>query len=173
MGQELRERLERELPEPLALPEQPLLERGLVQGESGEEVAPIEGTGLREGVGRALGHPPLEDHHVDLDGDRVQCHRLVINAERRRIGRGEALPKHEDRLPDVVPGGLRPKVPPEQGGELVPGMGLAERQREIGQERLCLPRGEGHRSRRRPPRLKATEEGETETGHRTSVRTRA
>jgi hypothetical protein len=75
VSHELAQCLQRQLPEPLPLGEQPMLERRLVDGHSGEQVPLIELSSLFEGGRSGLGHQPLEGSHIHIDegGFRARC----------------------------------------------------------------------------------------------------
>src|SRR6266852_7970029 len=70
VGEEPGERLEGELSEPLALSQEPLLERWFVDAESFEQLALVESRGPFERRGRALGHQLLEGEDIDVHGRR-------------------------------------------------------------------------------------------------------
>ena len=164
MTEKLRQRFERQLAKSLALREQPLLERRLLEREAFEEVAAIQRGGALERSRRALGDPALELRHVYLDGDRVQRDGFPVDQQGRGL-RGHCLPQREERLAEA-PARLRfPHATPEQGGELLAGMRPARREREEREERLSLPGGQRHGRRRVEPSLKTTEESEAETRH--------
>ena len=77
--EELRQRFQRQLAKSVALREEPLLERRLLEREAFEELAAIEGRGTFEGGRRALGDLALELDDVHVDGGRVQGNGLAVD----------------------------------------------------------------------------------------------
>ena len=67
LGEQPRQPLQRQLAQALALAQQPLLERRLVDHEAAEQIATIERAGLFQRPGRPLGHALLEQGSVHLD----------------------------------------------------------------------------------------------------------
>ena len=143
MGEQPGERLERQLAQPLALGEEPLLERWRGPAESLEQVAPIERHGALERLRRALGHRPLERGHIDVGRGRIQDDGVIPGDQARGRHLGQGSPEGTEGLPETRPRRRLRGVGPEQGGELAAGMGL---EGEIGQEGLGLPGGEDDRS---------------------------
>ena len=88
--EKLRERLQGQLTQPLALAQQPLLERRLVDRESAEQVALIDRAGLCERRRRALADQPLEGRGVDIHGARPQRQRVAVLLQRRGIAQRPA-----------------------------------------------------------------------------------
>jgi hypothetical protein len=130
--------LERELPQPLPLEGEPLLERRLRHAEAGQEVALVEGDRARRMVGVAGGRVTLERRHIGDDDRRVQGNRAGLEADCGRVG-GQAPAKSEERLPE---GGPRPRlrrVAPEERRQLVPRVRPARRKRQIGEQCLGFP----------------------------------
>jgi hypothetical protein len=80
-----RERFERQLAKPLALGEDPLLERRFLKAESFEELAAVQRGGPFERGRRARGHVALELHHVDVHVARIEAHGLAIHEEEGRL----------------------------------------------------------------------------------------
>ena len=93
--EELRQRFEGQLAQPLALREEPLLERRLLEGEAFKELAAIERGGAVEGGRRAFGDLALELGHVHVDGGRVQGNGLAVDQQRRRL-HTHGLPQREE-----------------------------------------------------------------------------
>ena len=85
VSKELRQRFERQLAQALALREEPLLERRLLEGEAFEQLAAIEGGGSFEGGRRAFGDLALELHHIHVDGGRVEGDGLTVDQQGRRL----------------------------------------------------------------------------------------
>src|SRR6266545_1170723 len=164
MTEKLRQRFERQLTQSLALREQPLLERRLLEREAFEEVSAVQRGGALERGRRALGDLTLELGHVHVDGDRVQGDSFPGDQQCRGL-RGDCLPEREKRLPEASARLRFSHATPEQGGKLLAGMRPARREREEGEERLSLPGRQCHGRFRAEPPLKATEESEAETRH--------
>jgi hypothetical protein len=139
MAEQLRQRLQHELPQPLSLGQQPLLEWRLLDGQSREEISPIQRHGPLERVHRPAGRVALEGRHVDVDGGPVQGHRGPIQDERRGIRRGERPAKAEQRLAKAISRGVLPPASPEHRGQLVAGMWPARGDRQVGHQRLRFP----------------------------------
>ena len=72
LGQQPRQGLQRHLPQPLPLGDEPLLEQRLVHGEAQQQVAAVELGGLLQRLGSPLGDPLFEGHHVDLHPEGIQ-----------------------------------------------------------------------------------------------------
>ena len=160
-----------QLAQALALAQQPFLERGLVQGEPGEEVALVEGRGLLQRRRRARLRALLEEHRVDGDRGRIEGHGLRVDPQGVHAGQGPA--DGGQRLAQARPGLGLAHVAPEQRGELVARVDLAWRQGEIGQEGLRLPRRQDQRWARVQPGAEATEEGQVQSGHCVGAAVRA
>ncbi len=133
-GEEPGQGLHRGLAQALALGQEPLLERRLLQRQARQEVALVQQPGLVERAGRPLGDEGLEDLRVD--GHRLGVERHCVAVEPEGVGSGQGLPERGQRLAQAAAGLRRLHVAPEQGGQLVPGVGLAGGHREIGQQRL-------------------------------------
>ncbi len=95
VSKELRQRFERQLAQSLALREEPLLERRLLEGEALEQLAAIERGGSFEGGRRAFGDLALELHHVHVDGGRVQGDGLAVDQQGWRL-RIHSFPQREE-----------------------------------------------------------------------------
>ena len=78
VGEDLREPLHRQLPEPLPLRRQPLFKRRLVDGQAGQQISPVQHRRPLERGRRSLFHGLLEARHVHLHAFRVQGERLPV-----------------------------------------------------------------------------------------------
>ena len=165
MRQQLRQPLQRQLPQPLPLGDEPLLEQRLVHGEAGEQVALVERGGLLQRLGRALGHQPLEGRDVDIDHGAIQGESFALEQERRRPRLAKCLANREECLAQARPRRLLPDFSPEQCCELVAGVRLAQGDREVAQQRLSLLSRQGERRARLQPGLEAAEKAKVETRH--------
>ena len=145
MGEQAGEGLDGELVQALALGGEPFLEGALGQREPGEEVAAVEGGDLLERGGPAVGDEALELSDVDVDEGGVEGHGGPVEEEAGAGAGGESLADAGQRVAEVAAGLGVLHVPPEQGRELVAGVGLAEGQRQVGHEGLGLPGGEDER----------------------------
>jgi hypothetical protein len=96
MGGQPRHHLQRPLAQPLALSQQPLLERRLLQAQAGQEVALVEPGGLREGLGRSLRRTRLEPLDVARDPRRVESDLFAVDPQDIRVP--EAAPQPRERL---------------------------------------------------------------------------
>ena len=166
VGQELRERLQRQVPEPLSLRQEPLLEQGLIDRQPGEEVAGV-GRGRRlERVRRALGDEPLEEHRVDLHPAGVEPHGVAFHQQERRLDARERLPQVEEDLTHRMARLAGAELAPQERGELVARLGLTGVEGEIGQQGLGLASRKSQG--RRPavePCLETAEQPEPEVRH--------
>ena len=86
VGQEPRQPLDSQLPQPLSLCQEPFLERRLPDSEPGEQVSTVEPSGGVEPVRGAFAQARLEGRDVDLDRRRVERDRLPVEAEPGRLG---------------------------------------------------------------------------------------
>ena len=161
--EQLRESFERHLAQPLALPQQPLLERCFVHREPAEQIALVERRRPLQRRRRRLPHEALERRGVHLHRRRVQGQRVAVLPHRR--DGADRLADREQRLAQARARRLLADAAPEQARELVARVRPAERQREIGEQRLGLAGGQGDRRARVEPGLKAAEERETEPRH--------
>ena len=163
LRQELRQRLQRQLAEPLPLPQQPLLEPARpLHAQPRQQVPPVERRRRRQRRRRPLGDPALERRHVDLHRRRVQRDRVALHAH---PAGGQRPPQREQRLAEAVPGLALRAVSPEQRRELVARMRPPGGQSQVGQQRLGLPRRQGEGRARAEPGLEAAQEGELEGRH--------
>ena len=165
VAQQLGERLQRQLAQPLALHGAPLLEGGLADVEAIEQIAAIELGRPGQGLGRLADRRRLELDHVDADPRGI---------ERQGVG-----PVHEDvggHVPQraAQPGqGLTERLPslrlrrvaPEERGELVARVGTARRQREIGEQSLRLLHRQWARTIAIGVKREATEEVDSQWLH--------
>jgi len=81
MGEKALERAEGQVPELLALPGQPLLERRLADGEALEQVSGIEIGRRAERRGRALGDEASKPQHVHVDGGGIEGDGAALDGE--------------------------------------------------------------------------------------------
>ena len=130
-----RQGLEGQLPQPLALRQQPLLERRVLDSEPLEQVTPIERRRLLEPRGGAPGDQPLEDRDVDLHRTRVDRDGLSVLDE---AAGGQGPADLEQRLAEAVSGSPCGRLAPEQRRQLVTRLRLAGMEGEVGEERLVL-----------------------------------
>src|SRR5437588_12563470 len=142
MREQLRERLDRELPQPLALGEQPLFERWFTDGEPFEKLAAIQGGGGFERSGCGLGDAPFELDDVTINrsgGERKLSPRPVD----RVIPEGFA--EDAERVAQAVARLRLVAIAPEERGQLVARLTLTGSDREVGDQRLGF---RGQRRRR-------------------------
>jgi len=140
MRQQLGERLERELAEPLALHRAPFLEHRLVDVETVQQIASIQrGRSLQRGRLFTV-RRQLELGGVDPDAPRVQRDGVGPVYERRRGRAAEAAPQPRQRLAKSLARELLGIVAPQERGERLPGMRATGRKRETGEQRAGLPR---------------------------------
>src|SRR5215510_9324072 len=93
---ELRKRLDRQLAQPLALGQQPFLERWLGHGESGKEVALVQRRRLLERLRCPVGDTTLESNQIDLHDRRIESDAVLFDDQKWQCGEG--LANHEERL---------------------------------------------------------------------------
>ena len=82
MGEESRQGPDRRLVQPLALAEEPVLERGLLDSEPVQEVAAVERDRLSERRGSACGDQPLELDDVHRYSVGLERHHVAIGIQR-------------------------------------------------------------------------------------------
>ena len=141
MGEELgkaRERARAGAP----LGEEPFFEQGLAQAEPREQVALVEGGGLFEALGGALGHAPLERRDVDVHRRGVEGEGRSLDEHDEGLRARHRPPKGREGMAEGVPGLCVARLAPEEGGELVPGVELPEGDGQVGQQRLDLAAGQ-------------------------------
>jgi hypothetical protein len=130
----------------LALTAQPIFERRLLDRQSFQQVAPIERDRLRECLRRAFLHAALELEDVDADGVWIDRDQVAVGMERFALGPSQNSPQRIQGLAKARPRRGVDGASPEQTCQLVPGVGLAGRHRQVRQEGLCLPGGKCQRS---------------------------
>jgi len=161
--QQAAEQRDRQLAEPLALGDEPLLEGGFLDAQPGEEVAVVEGGSpleVRDGLSRS---EALEQERVDLDEARRQRYGLAVDLQG---GRGRQRLAHlDERLTQAVPSALVAGLGPQQRRQLVPGHGAAAREREVRDERLGLAGGERQQRAVPPASLEAAQQRQGDRGH--------
>ena len=89
LGQQPRQGLQRHLPQPLPLGDEPLLEQRLVHREAQQQVPAVQLGRLLQRLGSPLGHPLFERHHVDLHPEGIQRQGLTFDPQRRGVGTGQ------------------------------------------------------------------------------------
>ena len=146
MDEQAAQALDGQLVQALPLGREPLLERALGQRQPGQQVAPIEAGDLLERGGAAVGDQPLELRHVHIHDRGVQGHARAIEDHAGPGGPGQGLADSREGVAQVAPGLGILHVAPQQGRELLARVGLAERERQVGQEGLGLLGGEDERS---------------------------
>src|SRR5262245_5189208 len=105
----------------------------------------------------------FEARHVDIDGPGPEGDGSTFLLE--RVIRQQRLADREDRLAQAGPRLGVWHVTPQEGGQPVPGMGLAGRYRQIGEKRLRLLRWPAQGGARWQPRPEATEERDLQECH--------
>ncbi len=158
------------LPQPLALPGEPLLEGDLFHAEAVEQVAAVQRGRAGERVRGPLAQQALEGRDVDVHGGGVERDRLAFGDQGSGPDRGERFAKSEERLPQAGPGVLLSRLPPEQRRELVARVRLAGAESEVCQQSPGLLPRQRQRLSRREPSLEAPEESEGQTGHTADAR---
>ena len=114
-GRGLGQRLDGELPQPLALHDEPLLERRrLPHVETCQQVATIDVTGFQQRRERGGPGELLEHERIDLHRVGRQRHRVLVDVKRR----WHRAPERGQRSPEVGPRLVGFHVGPQQGGEL-------------------------------------------------------
>jgi hypothetical protein len=138
VSQEPGEPLERCLSEPLTLQHEPLLEEGFLDGEALEEIALVERHGLGECGGGAIGEAVLEAADVHIDGRGVEGDGAPVEIEPGGglVGQGPA--DDEESLTQALPRERLGSIPPEEGGQLIPGVRPAERHGQVREHGLSL-----------------------------------
>jgi len=137
-----RERAAHEAAQTLPLGGHPLLEPGLVEREPVEEIAAVELDPALERVRRPGREAALEARDVGADGGGRQRDGVAPDLE---IGGGavrERAADQEERLPQAVARVAVVDVAPEEGRQLFARVRLAQRDREIREQRLGLALGQ-------------------------------
>ena len=159
------------LAQALARLAQPRLPRLLGDAHPGEQVAAVEGRGLRERLGRALIQEPGEGRHVQVDETGVDGHRVALgpqDAGATRQRPAQLVQGVAETGPRLVVGPVRP----EQRGQAVAMRGGTRVEGQVSQQRLRLPGRQPERQARLEPGLEAAEEFEAHPSrchHRPSV----
>jgi hypothetical protein len=135
------------LSESLALGEQPLFERRLLECQAFEELPAVAGRGPLERGRRVLSHPPLELDHVNVGAARVQRDRSGGNEQDRGL-RGDGLPDREEGLTEAS-ARLRFWHAP-QSKKASFSRGWDRREREKGEERVRVGNVRGGPAPSRP-----------------------
>ena len=161
MGEQAGEGLDGELVQALALGGEPFLEGALGQREPGEEIAAVEGGDLPERGGPAVGDEALELGDVDVDDRGVEGHGRAVEDQTGPSAGRQGLADSRQGMAEVAAGLGVLHVPPEQGRELVAGVGLAEGQRQVGHEGLGLPARQGERRAAFELGLEPTQQGQS------------
>ena len=145
VGEQLSQSLYGQLVQPLPLGRQPLLERALGQRQPGQQLTAIETGDLLERRRPTVGDQPLELRHVHSHNRGVQHHARPVEDHAGPDGPGQGFPDPREGVAQVAPGlGVR-HVSPQQARELLARVSLAERNGQVGQEGLRLPRREDKR----------------------------
>src|SRR5262249_17045168 len=106
----------------------------------------IESSELSEFVHAAIGDQPLEPRHVHVHGRGVESHARAVDEKAGAQGLWQDLLDSRQRVAQVAPGLRVLHVSPQKSRKLSARMRLAERQGEIGEERLGLLGREDERS---------------------------
>lgn len=94
--------LERQLPQPLALGQEPFLEGRGVHGKAREQVAAVERRRLGKRCGRRLGGQALELRDIDVHSTRVERDDGFGRAQRGRRARQSAA-QQDQHAAEVLP----------------------------------------------------------------------
>jgi hypothetical protein len=137
VSQEPREPLESRLSKPLPLEHEPFLEQGFLDGEPLEEIALVERHSLGERGRCAVGQAALEAADVHMNGCGVEGEGPPVKTEPRGLV-GQGLPDDEERLAQALPRKRLGPIPPEEGGQLIPGVRPAERHGKVREHGLSL-----------------------------------
>ena len=165
VSQEPREPLERRFSEPLPLEHEPLLEEGFLDGEPLEEIALIEGHGLGECGRGAVGQAVLETADIHIDGRGVEGNRAPVEIEPGGGLVGQDSADDEESLTQALPRQRLGPIPPEESGQLIPGMRPAERHGKVREHGLSLAGRQRERRSRIQPGAEASEESEADERH--------
>lgn len=134
-----------QLVQPLPLRGEPLFEGGLPESQAGQQVSLVDVGDLLEPGGTAVSDQALEPRDIHVDDRGIQGYRRATQEQAGLDGFGKYLPDPGQGLAQVAPGlGIR-NLPPQQAGNLLPRMGLARRDGQVGQQRLGLAAGQHHR----------------------------
>jgi hypothetical protein len=152
-----------QLVQPLALGEEPIVERWLLYREPLEEVAVVEGKTLGQCRWGRLRDPLYELVDVHAHSGGIQGDGVRVHLERLGIGAPQALPDRVERLAKTRSRRRLDGASPEEARQFVPGVGDAERYRQVGQEGLRLSRGQGEWRLGAQAGPKPTEKGQCES----------
>ena len=166
MGEQPVEGHQGHLVQALALGHEPVLERGLLDCQSLEEVALVERGGLGQRGRCRLRSQPLELAHVHGHRGGIAGHHLAIDSERLAGRPAQALPERVQRVAEARARRGLHRAPPEETRQLVARVGPAGRHRQVGQESLGLPGGEGEGYAGIEAGSKAAQERQREPRHR-------
>ena len=147
---QLTEGPECQLPQSLALGDEPLFEGRLAHVEPLEKVAGVQGSCPGELLGRGARHQALERDDVHLDQRRVERDRVADRQQRSGTRCRQGVTKGEQGLAKAVPRLLGRRLAPEERGELRAAMRLAGPNGQVGEQRLRLL---GANHDRRPGRV--------------------
>ncbi len=123
----------------------------------------VERHGRLERLRGSTPHEPLECRDVEVERRRGQRDRIALREERARIGGEDAAQAHH-RLAQALPRLALPHVGPEKSRERLARVRPPGPDREVGEERLGLARGQRARTVVRAEQ-EAAEELEGEPRH--------
>ena len=104
VGEEPRQGVRSELPQPLPLRHQPLLEEGPLEGEALQEVPPVEGNRLRQTPpGRLAWTSRSKSPSVYVDGLGVEGEGRAAEIQAGRVGRRQGSAEDEEGLAEATP----------------------------------------------------------------------
>src|SRR5581483_3302180 len=136
--EELRQDLDREPVQALALDGAPLLEGLLVDAQPVEELALVAGGRALERPRIATGGGRFELAHVDADRRRIERDGVGADQQHAISAATERAAEARQRLAEALPRALLRRLAPKQRGELLPSVEPPRRHREIGEQRLRL-----------------------------------
>src|SRR4030095_14472422 len=149
---------EAELAEPVALSVEPELEGGILHHEPREELTPVARGRSLERPQRVRAGQALELEHIHREAAGIERDLLVLDDQALFPCGTQCAPDLEQGLAEAIAGLLLAPVPPQEAGQVRACLGMARRQREIGDEALGLLR-----ERERPIRVlrpEAAQEGQ-------------
>src|SRR5262249_23156491 len=126
----------RQFAQSLALGEQPLLERRRRHAQAGEEIAPVQGRGAGQRLVASCGRLPFEGRDIGRYRSGLDADGLSVSAEDVGVCQGRA--QCGEGLTKAGTGLRVGNVTPKECGQLVPGMEVSSRQRQVGEQRLRL-----------------------------------
>jgi hypothetical protein len=130
-----------------------------------EEIALVQGRGLGECGRSPVGHAVLEAGDVHIDGSGVEGEGAPVEMEPGGGLVGQGLAEDEEGLAQALPRLLLGPVPPEEGGQLIPGVRLAERHGEVSEHGLGLAGRQRQRWSQIQLDAEASEESEADERH--------